>query len=263
MRRDLTLGNFFSYGWKEGWAEPEEGPNDAPRFRLLRIQRAFWERELRGFYNFTFRAKKKGADEQEGEFELELPISRRFLIEFEWGVGGERPSSETWKGGVGDLNVIPEVMLAETRGLSLSSGLFIRTPTGRHAVGSGRTSLTPYLALWKDLGHRIGLHTFLGSAFPLGGFGGDAPTAVFQYAIAPAVTVTPKATPFLGNLTFFLELNGETEFKQKNNPTTVTLLPGTRWLVMKDVWVAGGYEFPITNTDELSGRIWASLYLDF
>ncbi len=35
------------YGWSEGWAEPDEGPQDAPRFRLLRIQRAFWEREVR------------------------------------------------------------------------------------------------------------------------------------------------------------------------------------------------------------------------
>jgi len=57
-RKDLTLGNFFTYGWKQGWAEPEEGPQDAPRFRLMRIRRAFWERELRATYNFTFRANK-------------------------------------------------------------------------------------------------------------------------------------------------------------------------------------------------------------
>ena len=46
-RRDLTLANFFTHGWTASWTEPEEGPQDAPRFRLLRIQRAFWEREVR------------------------------------------------------------------------------------------------------------------------------------------------------------------------------------------------------------------------
>lgn len=38
---------------------------------------------------------------------------------------------------------------------------------------------------------------------------------------------------------------------------------GTRWLVFKDVWLAGGYEFPVTGTDELAGRAWLSFYLDF
>jgi len=262
-RQDLTLGNFFTYGWKQGWSEPEEGPQDAPRFRLLRIQRAFWERELRAAYNFTFRANKRQADGQEGEFELELPISRRFLIEFEGGVVGDRPSGEVWKGGGSDLKVIPEVMLMESRDLSFSSGLFIRTPTGRKAAGDGRTSLTPYLALWRNLGHRIGLHTYLGAEFPLDGFAPGAPDAVFQYAIAPTITVTPKTTPYAGNLTFFLELNGETELGRGDRHTTITLLPGARWLVLRDIWLATGYEVPITHTNDLAGRVWASLYLDF
>lgn len=253
-RQDLSLRNFFTYGWQQGWDEPEEGPQDAPRFRLLRIQRAFWERELRATYNFTFRANKNQADGQEGEFELELPISRRFLIEFEGGIVGDRPSGEVWKGGGGDLKIIPEVMLMESRDLSFSSGLFIRTPTGRKAVGDGRTALTPYLALWRNLGHRIGLHTYLGAEFPLDGFGSPVPDAIFQYAIAPTITVTPKATPYLGNLTFFLEVNGDTNLGGDRH-TTITLLPGTRWLVVKDVWLAAGYEVPITHTDELAGRI--------
>jgi hypothetical protein len=95
-RSNLGIGNFFTYGWTEGWSEPEEGPDDAPRFRLLRIQRAFWERGLRLTYNFAFRPDARGTEEQEGEFELELPISRRFLIEFEGGVAATRPTGRSW-----------------------------------------------------------------------------------------------------------------------------------------------------------------------
>jgi hypothetical protein len=86
---------------------------------------------------------------------------------------------------------------------------------------------------------------------------------VVQYGIAPAITVTPKATPYVGNLTFFMETNGETECGGKHDRTTLTLLPGTRWLVFKDVWMAAGYEFPVTNTEALDGRAWVSFYFDF
>jgi hypothetical protein len=262
-RQDLSLGNFFTVGWTEGWAEPEEGPDDAPRFRLLRIQRAFWEREVRLTYNHTFGAEDGRVDEQEGEVELELPLSRRFLIEFEGGFVGLQPDGRSWKRRGGDLKITPEVMLMETHSLSFSSGLIVRTPTGSAAVGEEQTSLTPYLALWRDLGHRIGLHTYLGAEFPLDGFEAGAPDAVLQYGIAPTITVTPKATPYLGNLTFFVETNGETDCGGRHDRTTVTLLPGARWLVLKDVWIAAGYEFPVTNTEALDGRAWFSLYLDF
>ncbi len=261
---DLTLRNFFSYGWTQRWSEPEEGPEDAPRFRLLRIQRAFWERELRLTYNFSFRGDKPSADEQEGEFELELPISRRFLIEIEGGAVGLRPDGQSWRARGADLVVIPEVMLAENHALSFSSGLFVRTPTGGEAANQGRTSITPYLALWKDLGHRIGLHTFAGGEIPLGGYESKAPDAVMQYALAPTITVTPKEQPYLGDLTLFTEINGETNLQGSDNgATTVTILPGTRLMVLSGVWLAAGYEVPVTPTHQLAGRLWLSLYLDF
>jgi hypothetical protein len=258
---DLTLGNFFSYGWNVGWKEPEEGPHDAPRFRLLRIQQAFWEREYRYTHNYAFGVDHGSLDEQEGEAELELPVSRRFMLEFEMPYAGRRPAGEQWTFGGGDLVVIPEVMLWETHDLSFSSGLFIRTPTGSRSVEEGHTSLTPYLALWKDLGARVGLHTYLGTEIPLSRTAED-PAAILQYAIAPAITVTPKDTPFLGDLTFFTEMNGTTNLGADQR-TTVTLLPGVKWMLFKDLWVATGYEFPVTGTETFRSRVWLSLYRDF
>ncbi len=259
-RQDLTLGNFFSYGWHAGWEEPEEGPDDAPRIRLLRIQEAVWEREIRLIHNYVFGMNEEELDRQEVEGEISLPVSRRFLVEFEQPVAEIRSNGSSFFAS-GDLRVVPKVMLYETRNTSLSSGLSIRTPTGRRSMESHRTSLTPYLAWWTDLGQRVGLHTFFGTDFPLGGWGPDRPDAFVRYSIAPSKTVTSRDTPFLGNLTLFAEFNGTTQVGGIDPQTTVTALPGVRWLLLKDFWVATGYEFTLTGIDEK--RVWLSVYRDF
>lgn len=87
--------------------------------------------------------------------------------------------------------------------------------------------------------------------------------AVFQYAIAPTITITPKSKQYFGDLTFFIEGNGETSAGNHAGRTTVTLLPGMRWLAFRDTWIATGYEFPTTEPRPFTGRVWLSLYLDF
>jgi hypothetical protein len=261
-RNDLTIRNFLSYGWTEAWTEPDEGPADAPRFRLLRIQRAFWERELRLTYNYAFDADEGRADEQEGEFELEMPVSRRFLIEIEGAVTDLKPDGASSRTRASDLKIIPEVMLAEDRNTFFSSGLVVRVPAGGKAADQACTSLTPYSALWRDMGYRVGLHTYFGAEFPIDGFGPDVPVAVLQYAIAPAITLTPKTTPHFGNFTLFMEMNGESDLGRGDARSRITLLPGMRWRVIRDVWVATGYEFPVKGR-EFEGRLWLSVYLDF
>lgn len=259
-RQDLTFGNFFSYGWHAGWKEPEEGLDDAPRIRLLRIQEAVWEREIRLIHNYVFGMNEEELDSQEVAMEIALPVNRRFLIELEQPVADIKSNGSSSIAS-SDLRVVPKVMLYETHNTSLSSGLSIRTPTGRRSMESHRTSLAPYLAWWTDLGHRVGLHTYFGTDFPLGGWGPDRPDAFVQYSIAPSKTVTSRDTPFVGNLTFFAEFNGTTQVGGLDPQTTVTALPGVRWLLLKDFWVATGYEFTLTGIDEK--RVWLSLYRDF
>jgi len=262
-RRDLTFENFFSYGWNVGWKEPDEGPQDAPRFRLLRIQRAFWEREIRVATPYAFGTNSGTVNELEVEMEIELPVNRRFLIELEPALKGIAPNGGSWLFGAGDLVVIPQVMLYETKDISVSSGMPVRTPTGSQGVGSARTSVAPYLAGWIDLGQRMSLHSFFGVEFALAGYGPNQPAMTVQYAIALTKTVTPKSTPWFGNLTFFTELNGATHTGGASPATIVTLLPGVRWLLFKDFWLAAGYEFPLTTAKQFDGRVWFSIYRDF
>ena len=259
-RQDLTLGNFFSYGWQAGWKEPEEGPDDAPRIRLLRILEAVWERDIRLTHNYIFGVNGEESDSQEVAMEIALPISRRFLIEFEQPVANIKSNGSSSIAS-GDLRVVSKVMLYETHDASFSSGLSIRTPTGRQSMESHRTSLLPYFASWTDLGQRVGLHTYFGTDFPLGGWGPDRPDAFVQYSIVPSKTVTSRDTPFLGDLTIFAEFNGTTQVGGLDPQTTVTALPGVKWMLLKDFWVATGYEFSLTGIDE--SRVWLTLSRDF
>lgn len=258
-----STGGYYDRKLFQLWLEPgleraRGGAERRPALSAAPHSTRFLERELRLAYNFTIRGDEPSADEQEGEFELELPISRRFLIEFEGGAVALRPDGQHWRTRGADLNVIPEIMLVQTPTLSFSSGFVVRTPTGGRAAEQGRTSVTPYLALWKDLGHRVGLHTFVGGEIPLGGFGANPPDAVLEYGVAPTVTVTGKEKPYLGDLTFFVELNGDANLRGADHgASTVTVLPGTRWMVLSGLWFATGYEIPVIATHQLSSRLLA------
>jgi hypothetical protein len=90
--------------------------------------------EVRFVDPYTFGADGGTLDEQEVEMEVELPVSRRFLIEFEPAVTGVRPDGSSWRFASGDLTMIPEVMLYETKDISFSSGLSILRASSYHTA---------------------------------------------------------------------------------------------------------------------------------
>lgn len=262
-KKPLCLSNFFTYGWTQGWEHGEWGPKEAPRFRLMRIKQAFWERELRLTYAYADDAEGGEAHEQELEFELELPISRRFMIEFEGPIEGLKEKGEDWTHGFGGLKVIPQVMLAETDDASFSGGVEVKTPTGRDDFGGDQTAVMPYLAYWQDLGGRVGLHTFAGTNFQIDEFGPEEADSVFEYGVAPSLTLTRKHRPWLGNFTVFGEVNGEVDIGAADNGHRVTFLPGVRWMLLEETWLAVGEEFPISGDQAFDHKFWVSIYMDF
>ena len=65
---DISLSNIFSEGWKFGqWEEPEQEPDQSPRFRLLKIPATVFEREVRMNYSFTNNGDRGKHDEHEWE----------------------------------------------------------------------------------------------------------------------------------------------------------------------------------------------------
>ncbi|MDR4508382.1 MAG: hypothetical protein MRJ65_09135 [Candidatus Brocadiaceae bacterium] len=104
---DLTLSNFFSEGWKFGqWEETEQEPDQAPRFRLLKIPATVFEREVRMNYSFTNNGDGGELDEHEWEFEFEMPISRRLLLEVEPKIISLSPNDGDTTSGFGDTSLI-------------------------------------------------------------------------------------------------------------------------------------------------------------
>ena len=263
---DITLSNFFSEGWKFGqWEEPEQEPDQSPRFRLLKIPATVFEREVRMNYSFTNNGDGGKLDEHEWEFEFEMPISRRLLIEVEPTIVSISPKNDNNHNGFGDTSFITRVMLLETRNTTLLSLLDVKIPTGNEdlGLGSGMTTISPGIGMWRDIGGHFALHSFFGLDIPSGGKSNDDPDTTVNYGAALTKTVTPKDTPFFGNLTFFVEFNGSSEVGSNGDTTVVSILPGARWNLGHNFWLMPGVEFPITGRDEFDNRIWFSVLKDF
>ncbi|MCF6157535.1 MAG: transporter [wastewater metagenome] len=294
-RPDLTFSHFFSDGWKfTQWEEPEQEPDQAPRFRLLKIPATVFEREVRMNYSFTNNGDGGKFDKHEWEFEFEIPISRRLLLEVEprivslssnssnknSGFGPDTimldlppdkalllPSSSVsgTNSGFGDLSLIARIMLVETRNTTLLSLFEISLPTGDEdrGLGSGLTTVSPGIGFWRDLGKRYALHSFFGLDIPTGGKDDEDPDTTIVYGTAITKTVTPKDTPFFGNLTLFVEFNGSSDIGSDNDTTVVSILPGVRWHLWGEFWLMPGIEFPVIGRDEFDSRVWFSVLKDF
>ena len=265
-RPDLTLSNFFSEGWKFAWwEEPEQEPDQAPRFRLLKIPATVFEREVRMNYSFTNNGDSGKLDEQELEFEFEMPVSRRLLIEVEPKIVSVSPDHGSDHSGFGDTSLITRVMLFETRKTTLLTILDAKFPTGSEdlGLGSGMTTISPGIGMWRDLGRRFALHGFLGLDIPVSGTTHETPDTTVIYGTALTKTLTPKDTPLFGNLTLFVEINGSSDVGSDNDTTIVSILPGVRWNLGHEFWLMPGIEFPVIGRDGFDNRIWFSVLKDF
>lgn len=165
----------------------------------------------------------------------------------------------------GDTSLITRIMLLETRNTTLLSLLETTLPTGDEdrGLGSGLTTVSPGIGLWRDLGSRYALHGFFGLDIPVGGKDDDDPDTTVVYGTAITKTVTPKDTPFFGNLTLFVELNGSSDIGSDNDITVVSILPGVRWNLGHEFWLMPGIEFPVIERDEFDSRVWLSVLKDF
>lgn len=265
---DLTLSNFFSEGWKfTQWEEPEqeEDQDQAPRFRLLKIPATVFEREIRMNYSFTNNGDRGRVDEHEWEFEIEIPVSRRLLLEVEPTIVSISPRDNDSHSGFGDTSLIARIMLMETRNTTVLSILDLKLPTGDEdlGLGSGMTTITPGIGMWRDLGGRYALHGFFGLDIPVGGKSDEDPDTTVVYGTAITKTVTSKDTPYFGNLTFFVEFNGSSDIGSGSDNTVVSILPGVRWNLGHEFWLMPGIEFPVIGRDEFDSRVWLSVLKDF
>jgi hypothetical protein len=265
LQRNLEFSNFFN-GWITPWSPYREDKTQAPRVPLLRIVPAFFKREFRFNYLYIDDEDHGEADVSEWGLALELPLTLRIKIDIEPKILYVNTREDNENVGFGDTKFAIRAMLLESDTISLSTGSTINIPTGeedRH-LGNGVTAIGQQLALWMDLGHRIGLYSFLGVDVPTGGKHREDADWDFLYGIALSKTFTINEISLLEGITPFIELNGHKGFGLDGGEEyQVDLLPGIRWELSHELYVMQGIEIPLHNTDEFDKRIWFGIIKDF
>ena len=214
----------------EPWIKVPDGSSGAPRQGWLNTADGFFTREAHLAYE---RLGADRADTDRGLARFNYPFSRRL-----W-AGLEIPfvKSSGGKAAFGDLTLTTQVMLAETRDLSVNAGVGYELPTGERRLGDGVLGAIPQVNLWADIGAGVAVRGRLAYAIrDRNGQDGFIANLALGQTITP-----PEATP-LGQFTYYLSAN---LFQPDKGATFFSLTPGIRTRVAGDLFFLAGVEVPV------------------
>lgn len=231
----------FGEEFTQSWIPVPDGSSGAPRQGWLGAPDGFFTREVHLAYDWI---DTDAGDAQRVIGRFNYPLSRRF-----W-VGVEVPVYQEIDGGgsgFGDVGVTAQIMLAESRDLSLNAGLGFELPTGDDSVGAGEVfGVTPQVNLWTDLGAGVSFRGRVAySARDEGGADG------FGLSLALGQTVTPAEAAPLGQFTYSLALNW---FEPDDGDGVVSLTPALRTRLVDSLFLLTGVEFPVSDDEPYDQR---------
>ncbi len=261
--RPLGLGGFFREGWNEPYAPV---PHDTPRQTWVNSADGAFYRLF--VFSFSFaRGVPGNANAYNGSYILFTPLSRRF--EIGWIVPFVNSAPDAAKAGpknymtdFGDLTIAPRFLLAEDKNYTVTTNLFIRTPTGDARIGNGAMTLSPDLEFWVNPVDRWVVRGAVGvtvptnetpiksrfqNANPWFGFN-EAPASFssFDARLAIGQYITPADAPIFKNFVYDLAANLHTEISG-GNKTFFSLAPGFRFGLGKEWYVLGAIEAPLVG----------------
>lgn len=217
------------------WVPVPNGESGAPRQGWLGTADGFFTREAHLAYTYI---DADGDDFHQGLARFHYPFTRRL-----W-AGLEVPFYQD-SGGVsdfGDITLNTQVMLAETRNLSLNAGVGWRLPTGSSSFGNEVFAAQPQLNLFTDVGGGFSFRGRVAYEFPDSG----APESfILNAAIGQTVTDHDRAP--IGDLTWYVASTWR-EFTG-GVPTFVSITPGMRTHLGGNLFLLAGIEIPLTNTN--------------
>jgi hypothetical protein len=247
----LKMETLLSEGWDEPWIAPPSGSGGAPRQGWVNAADGHFNRNFIFDYVSTEHVVA-GKDGQLAVVQFQSPLSRRLWISIDLPLVSRLQTSQGVPGktSFGDLNLFPKVMLHETQDVSLSAGLGVRFGTGDLSTGTGQTRIFPQAQLWRDIGRGMVVR---------GGLGVDLatdetmpPSAVVSQ-LALGRFITPHNAAPLGDLAYSLA------FVMRNNlgasHTFVSLTPGIRTYLGKNVFFLAGYEVPVAGPLPFENRL--------
>lgn len=225
-------GESFGSELTSKWIPVPNGESGAPRQGWLGTADGFFTREVHLAYTYV---DANGADREQGLARFHLPFSRRL-----W-AGLEVPFYQDQGGqsDFGDITLNTQLMLTETRNLSLNAGIGWRLPTGSSSFGNEIFAVQPQLNLFTDVGGGFSFRGRVAYDFP----DSAAPESfILNAAIGQTVTDHEKAP--LGDLTWYV---ASTWREFSNGPTFVSVTPGVRTHLGGNLFLLAGIEVPVTN----------------
>ncbi|MBA3517705.1 MAG: transporter [Rhizobiales bacterium] len=231
-----------------------DGSSGAPRQGWLNTADGFFTREAHLAYDWI---EDGGSDAHRGLARLHYPLSRRL-----W-AGLEVPFIREIEGetGFGDVGLTTQMMLVESRDLSLNAGIGFEFPTGDDDTAVGFFGpdvfgFVPQINLWTDLGAGVALRGRLSYVLRE-----DEGVDGFAANVALGQTITgAEATPF-GQFTYYLSAN---LFEPEEGSTFFSLTPGIRTRLAGDLFFLAGVEVPVINrSDYFDQRVIAQFVYGF
>ena len=246
--RPLSLGTLFTEGWDESWASGPAGTSGlTPRQGWLgAFDGVFYRLWLTTFSYQNQLRTPYGGNRYQGNYTIFLPLSRRFEVALDLPFvvsNGTMNPGRGYTSQVGDLSIIPRVMLSESEGLTQSLSLGIRTPTGSAAVGQGHMELLPRYEFWANPFGAWVLRGSVGTDSPLNQKG-QAGVSSLAGGLTLGRFFTPHDAP-IGDLAIYLNCNFRTPFEGASTNTFVGVGPGTRFHVGGNWYCLGYWEVPV------------------
>jgi hypothetical protein len=239
---DWTPLDDFGAELTEPWIPVPNGESGAPRQGWLATADGFFTREAHLAYSYT---DARFGEAHEGLARFHYPLSRRIWagleVPFYRDLSGSGPLAGLDTDGFGDVTLTTQLMLAETRNLSLNAGVGWRIPVGDEDVGGGVFAAEPQINLFTDVGSGISIRGRLSYSFPDSG----APES-FAMNVAIGQTISGHDNAPLGDFTYYVAGNWR-EFSGGGG-TFLSVTPGVRTHLGGNLFALAGIEIPVTNS---------------
>lgn len=227
--------NRFGSELTEKWVPVPNGESGAPRQGWLATADGFFTREAHLAYDYT---DGDGFDRHQVLARFHHPLSRRLWVGLEVPFFQQSGSVRDF----GDITLTTQVMLHETRNVSINAGVGWRLPTGSVALGNQVFAAQPQINFWSDIGSGFSLRGRVGYEFA---DSGNSDNFILNAAIGQ--TITPHSGAPFGDLSWYLATNWR-EPTNGGGRSFVSLTPGMRTHVGGNLFLLAGVEFPVTDT---------------
>jgi hypothetical protein len=248
----LSLGTFFSEGWREPWASAPAGRDgQTPRHGWLgAFNGLFFRLWVTTFSDSTNISPPFHGNQYSGTYQLYLPFSQRFELLVNVPFVVSNGTRAAVRGGYatefGDLAITPRFLLSETEATTQVFAVQVGTPTGSKATGNGSMALQPRYEFWTNPGGPWVVRGGVDISVPLNASRGPSGVAC-PGDLAIGRYFTPHDVPF-GDLVFYAAANWNVPLDGTSRTATqFGIGPGTRFHIARNFFFLNYWQFPLVG----------------